>query len=59
MSQRTDIYTLTGKKIGVITQGKTEQYTLTGIKIETGSVHTDKKEIVSDNFVKDPVILKK
>ncbi len=54
-SQTTDIYTLTGKKIGVITQGKPEQYTLTGIKIES----TDKKETDSDNFHKDPVILKK
>ena len=55
MSQRTDIYTLTGKKIGVITQGKPEQYSLTGIKIES----IDKKETVSDNFDKDTVILKK
>jgi hypothetical protein len=55
MSQRTDIYTLTGKKIGVIKQAKPEQYTLTGIKIES----TDKKETASNNFDKDPVILKK
>ncbi len=44
MSQRTDIYTLTGKKIGVITQGVAEPYTLTGKKIV--------KQPVSENVSK-------
>ncbi len=54
-SQTTEIYTLTGKKIGVIKQGVSEQYTLTGIKIDKS---TDKKETSSDSD-KDAVILKK
>jgi hypothetical protein len=51
MSQRTEIYTITGKKLGVITQGIPEPYTLTGKKII--------KEAVSENFSKKDTITKK
>ena len=45
MSQRTEIYTLTGKKIGVITEGVPEKYTLTGKKLVVAL--TDKKPDVT------------
>ena len=52
MSQRTEIYTLTGKKLGVITQGVSVPYTLDGKKIV--------KERVSENFSKkDSISAKK
>ena len=64
MSQRTEIYTLTGKKLGVITQGIPEAYMLSGKKlafkqgIPEPYTHTGKKESVSENFSKKDTIKK-
>lgn len=40
MSQKIEIYTLTGKKIGVMYNMYPEQYTLTGKKIHTNHTYT-------------------
>jgi hypothetical protein len=58
MSQRTEIYTLTGKKLGVITEGIPKAYTLTGKKLDgpffdKKNESTDKKLNSITNTVTD------